>query len=84
MRQDVGIRIGNVWTGFYKSHKIWKSSLPDEIKRNFFRGAVEYVLQYKATTLMLTINLEKAFDTAHIRMFQAAPNISWRQYSTKK
>ena len=66
MRQDAEIRIEKAWAALNKFHKIWKSSLPDELKRNLFRGSVEYVLVYKATTWILTINLEKAFHAAYI------------------
>ncbi|CAM1316814.1 Uncharacterised protein r2_g2583 [Pycnogonum litorale] len=42
--QDVNIRLGKAWGALNQLDKIWKSNLPDNLKRNFFRATVESVL----------------------------------------
>ena len=38
---DVHGRLGKVWDALNQLDKIWKSNLPDNLKRNFFREGVE-------------------------------------------
>ena len=83
-KKDVQVRLAKAWAALNKLDKIWKSSLPTDLKRNFFRAAVESVLVYGATTWTLTSTLEKTIDGAYTRMLRAALNISWKQHPTKK
>ena len=52
---DVNIRLGKAWDALDELDKIWKSNLPDNLKRNFFPAAVDTVLgatsEYPATYL---------------------------------
>jgi hypothetical protein len=83
-KRDVEIRLGKAWAALISLNKIWKSSLPVELKRNFFRAAVESVLVYGAITWTLTRSLENSLDGAYTRMLRAALNISWKQHPSKK
>ena len=82
--RDVQIRLGKAWAALNSLDKIWKSSLPASLKRNFFRAAVESILVYGAITWTLTTFLSKTLDGAYIRMLQAALNILWKHHPTKK
>ena len=44
--KDVNIRLGEAWAALNGMNNIWKSNLPDQLKRNFFSATVEYVLVY--------------------------------------
>ena len=57
--KDMTIRITKAWAALNKLASIWKSNLPDNLKRSFFRVVVESVLLYGSTTRTLT----KAMDT---------------------
>ncbi len=62
---------------------IWKSKLPDTIKRDFFRATVESVLVYGSSTWTLTKKLEKKLDGTYTRMIRAVLNVSWKEHPTK-
>ena len=83
-KRDVDIRLGKAWGALKGMDKIWKSNLPDKLKRNFFRATVESVLTYGSTTWTLTSKLEKKIDGAYTRMLRAALNRSWRDHPTNK
>ena len=83
-KRDIEIRLGKAWSALNKLDVIWKSSLPQNMKRNFFRATVESVLVYGATSWTLTKSLEKTLDGSYTRMLRAALNISWKQHPTKK
>ena len=82
--RDVGIRIGKAWGALNQLDKIWKSNLPDNLKRNFFRAAVESVLAYGSISWALTSQLEKKIDRAYTRMLCAALNRSWKDHPTNR
>ena len=82
--KDVSIRLAKAWSALNDMDIIWKSSLPDTLKRNFFRATVESILLYGSTTWTLTKYLEARLDGAYTRMLQAILNISWKQHPTKK
>ena len=82
--QDVNIRLGKAWGALNELDKIWKSKLPDNLKRNFFRAAVESVLTCGSISWTLTVTLEKKIDGAYTRMLRAALNKSWREHPTNK
>ena len=83
-KRDVDIRLGKAWGALKGMDKIWKSNLPDKLKRNFFRATVESVLTYGSITWTLTSKLEKKIDGAYTRMLRAALNRSWRDHPTNK
>ena len=82
--KDVNIRIGKAWTALTKLTQIWKSNLPDHMKRDFFQATVASVLMYGCTTWTLTKNMEKRLDGNYTRMLRAVLNISWKQHPTKQ
>ena len=77
---DVNIRLGKAWDALNELDKIWKSNLPDNLKRNFFRAAVETVLLYGSVSWTLTTHLEKKIDWAYTRMLRAALNRALRPH----
>ena len=82
--QDVNIRLGKAWGALNQLDKIWKSNLPDNLKRNFFWAAVESVLVYGSISWTLTTQLEKKIDGAYTRMLRAALKKSWKDHPTNK
>ena len=58
---------------------IWKSSLPENIKKNYFQATVESALVYGAISWTLTNSREKANDVAYTRMLRAILNVSFHQ-----
>ena len=81
---DVNIRLGKAWSALNQLDKIWKSNLSDNLKRNFFRAAVESVLVYGSVSWTLTKKCEKRIDEAYTRMLRVALNKSWRDHPTNK
>ena len=59
---DVNVRIGKAWAAVNGMKNIWKSNLPDQLKRNFFRATVESVLAYGSVPWTLTAALEKQLN----------------------
>ena len=82
-QNDMKIRIAKAWAALNKMDIIWKSELPDDLKRSFFRATVESVLMYGATAWTLTKTLESKLDGTYTRMLRAVLNISWMQHPTK-
>ena len=58
------------------------SNLPDNLKRNFLRAAVETVFFYGSVSWTLTTHLEKKIDGAYTRMLRTALNRSWKDHPT--
>ena len=84
IEKDIQIRIAKAWSALNSMQEIWKSKIPDKLKRHFFRTAVESVLVYGAISWTLTSKLEGKIDVAYTRMLRAALNKSWREYLTNK
>ena len=63
---------------------IWKSKLSTNLKRHFFRAAVESVLVYGSVTWTLTASLEKKIDGTYTRMLRSVTNKSWRDHLTNE
>ena len=82
--KDVELRIAKSWSALDSLRSIWKSSLPDELKRDFFQASVQSVLLYGAQTWTLTKTLEKKIDGTYTRMLRAALNIHWSNHPTKQ
>ena len=55
-------RIAKSWAALNKLTCIWKSNLPANLKRNFFKAVVESVLLYGSTTWTLTKAMETTLD----------------------
>ena len=49
--KDVLIRISKAWSALDRLRTTWKSKLPEQIKKSFFRAVVESVLLYGSWTL---------------------------------
>ena len=81
--KDITVRIGKAWTALSKLNTIWKSNLPDNIKRNFFQAIVTSVLLYGSNTWTLTKKLETKLDGTYTRMLRAVLNTSWKSHPTK-
>ena len=79
---DVNDRLAKAWAALNEMNNIWKSNLPDQLKRNFFRATVESVLVYGSISWTLTSALEKKIDGAFTRMLRAALNKSWTDHLT--
>ena len=82
--KELKIRIAKAWAALNKMNSVWKSNLPNKLKREFFRATVEKVLLYGATTWTLTKYLESKLDGTYTRMLRAILNISWREHPTKE
>ena len=80
--KDIDTRLTKAWTAIDRLSIIWKSDLPDKIKRSFFQAAFVSILQYGCTTWMLTKRLEKKLDGNYTRMLRAILNRSWRKHPT--
>ena len=65
-------------------NSIWKSRLPDNMKRHFFRAIVESVLIYGSVSWTLTKSLEKRLNGKYTRMLRAILNRSWKDQSNNK
>ena len=63
---------------------IWKSKLSTNLKRQFFRAAVESVLVYGSVTWTLIASLEKKIDGTYTRMLRAITNKSCRDHLTNE
>ena len=82
--RDIQIRKGKAWGALNSLNEIWKSNLSANLKRNFFKAAVESVLIYGATTWTLTKQQETSLNGTYTRMLRAVLNISWKEHPTKK
>ena len=82
--KDVMIRIAKAWSALDKLRTIWKSNLPNALKRNFFRSTVESILLYGSSAWTLSRNLENKLDGTYTRMLRAVLNKSWNQHPTKE
>ena len=78
--KDIYTRLTKVWTAIDRLSIIWKSDLPDKMKRSFFQAVVMSILLYGCTTWTLTKGLEKKLDGNYTRMLRAILNKSWRQH----
>ena len=83
-QKDVNCRIGKAWTALNKLDLIWKSSLPQNLKRRFFQATVESVLLYGSSAWTLTKHLEARLSGTYTRMLRAVLNISWKEHPTKQ
>ena len=68
-----------MWTAIDRLSIIWKSSLSNRIKRDFFQAVAVSILLYGFTTWMLRKRMEQKLDGNYIRMLRAIFNKSWKQ-----
>ena len=69
------IRVVKAWSALDGLKIMWKSPLPEKIRRDFFQAAVETVLVYGTTSWTLTKKLEAKLDGTYARMLRAILNI---------
>ena len=79
----VGQRLTKAWTAINRLSIIWKSDLPDKMKRSFFQAVVVLILLYGCTTWTLSKRLKKKLDNNYTRILRAILNKSWRQHPTR-
>ena len=82
--KDIDTRLTKAWTAIDRLSIIWKSNLPDKMKRSFFQAAVVSILLYGCNTWALTKRLAKKLDGNYTRKLPAILNKSWQQYPTKQ
>lgn len=80
--KDVLIRMSKAWSALDRLKVIWKSTLSEQIKKNFFRAVVESVLLYGSTSWTLTKKLQSKLDGTYTRMLRAILNIHWSTHPT--
>ena len=73
--KDVLIRILKAWSALDRLRTIWKSTLPEQIKKGFFRAVVESVLLYGSSAWTLTKRLESKLNGTYTRMLRVILNI---------
>ena len=79
-KRYVNIRIAKAWVALNSMNTIWKLKLSKNLKRQFFRAAVESVLVYGSVTWTLTTALENNIGGTYTRMLRAVTNKSWRDH----
>ena len=65
-------------------NSIWKSRLPDNMIRKFFRATVESVLIYGSVIWTLTKSLENILNGNYTQMLSAILNIYWKDHPNNK
>ena len=80
----INIRRVKCWVALNEMNSIWKSRLPDKMKRNFFRETVESGLIYGSVSCTLTKALEKILIGNYTRMIRAILNRSWKDHPNNK
>ena len=73
--KDVLIRISKACSALERLQTIWKSTLPEQIKKGFFRAVAESVLLHGSFTWTLTKRLENKLNGTYTRMLCAILNI---------
>ena len=81
--KDVLIRISKAWSALDRLRTIWKSTLPEQIKKGFFRAVAESVLLYGSSAWSLTKRLESKLNGTYTRMLRAISNIHWSAHPVK-
>ena len=81
-KKDIGVRIGLAWSAMNKMSTIWDSNLPNKLKIQFFRAAIESILIYGSECWTLTKALESKLNGTYTKMLRRVKNISWKQHLT--
>ena len=82
--KDVLIRISKACSALDRLRTIWKSTLPEQIKKGFFRAVVESVLLYGSSAWTLTKRLESKRNGTYTRILRAILNIHWSAHPSKQ
>lgn len=69
------ISIAKAWAAWNKMDVIWKSHLPDNLNRRFFRATVEAVLMNDAIACALTKSLQSKLHGTYTQMLSPGDNI---------
>ena len=84
VRNNWGKRISKAWSALDRLQEIWKSALPKQINKSFFRAVVESVLFYGSSAWTLTKTLESKLNETYTRMLRAILNIHWSKLPSKE
>ena len=76
IEKDVLIRISKTWRDFDWLQTIWKSALPEQIKKDIFKAVVESVLLYGSFAWSLTKRLENKLNGTYTHLIRGILNIS--------
>ena len=82
--KDTKMRKGAAWRACSKLTKIWKSTLPRQLKHRIFAATVESVLLYGCEAWTITNKVERDLDGCYTRMLRTVYNIHWQQHMTNK
>ena len=82
--KDVLIRISKAWSALDRLQTIWKSTLPEQTKKGFFRAVVESVLLYGSSAWTLTKRLDSKLNGTYTRILRAILNIHWSARPSKE
>ena len=82
--KDIKMRKGAAWRACSKLTKIWKSTLPKQLKYRIFAATVESVLLYGCEAWTTTNKIERDLDGCYTRMLRTVYNIHWKQHMTNK
>lgn len=69
-KKDLEVRIGLAWSGMNKMSAIWESTLPNDLKIQFFRAAVESILIYGAECWTLTKAMENRSNGTYTKLLK--------------
>lgn len=81
---NIKSRIDKAWAAIDGLRRIWKSTIPDKLKRSFFRAVVESVPVYEYPVWTLTKRFRYMLDGVYTRMLRAVLNISCREHPSKQ
>ena len=82
--KDIKMRKGATGRACSKLPKIWKSTLPKQLKHRIFAATVESVLLYGCEAWTITNKVERDLDGCYTRMLRTVYNIHWQQHTTNK
>ena len=80
--KDFRTRKGQAWNACNKLEKVWRSNLPNKLKRDLFKTVVERILTYGSETWTLKAKKVKREDGCYTNLLQRVQNISWRKHFT--
>ena len=84
--KDIKMRKGASWRACScsKLTKIWKSTLPKQLKHRIFAATLESVLLYGCEAWTITNKVERDLDGCYTRMLRTVYKIHWKQHMTNK
>lgn len=75
-KNDVNTDSGKIWSVVNKLSLVWRSGLPDHMKRNIFLTTVTSVLLYGCSIWTISRKLERRLDGVYIRILKVALNVT--------